>query len=108
SDVCSSELRNPVVQALDQQGPGRFGREVLEAVFVEGPVLYLPGLALVLLHDNARLDIFLAGKAGQIIGVNWAFEAGKSIADQQWLFLPVFFEKMVNINTAPIQHGIAS
>jgi hypothetical protein len=41
------------------------------------------------LDDQARLDFFFQGQAGQFVGVDRAFEVGNGLTDQQRLLLPV-------------------
>ena len=78
------QLRNfgyIVVHCLYQQGPvalGKFG----ENGFIEGAVANLPGTVRAIFFHQPGFDALLAGKAGQLIRIEWALEVRKSATNQ--------------------------
>ncbi len=94
------DLGHMMIDGLDEQGP-RLGAELAEARFGERTVLDLPGFAGPVAHlrDQARFDLFLAGKTGQRIGVERIAPERPGIPDPQRRLLPMFGQEAADVET---------
>jgi hypothetical protein len=51
-----------------------------------------------MLEHDARLDFFLEGQAGQLVGADRAVEIGEGLAHQQGLLLPIIAQEFASGN----------
>ena len=88
-----------LVNRLHEQSPMAFAK-FGQALFALWPLLHFPSASW--LTNQARFHLFRTRQSSQLVRLKRVLPMGPRVADQQWLFLPMRVQEMIDVEILKI------